>query len=226
MHDTPPSDPPADRLPGLLLAFEGVDGSGKSTQIEELLAHARGRGLVANALREPGGTELGEELRRVLLERGKGVDDALLAALLFMASRRQLVLEKIRPALARGELIVLDRSFVSTWVYQGLVGGVESSFLEDLTRRVHGDAMPELILVLDLATEASRARRRARGAADAIEARGEAYLERIAAGFREIAARSERMRCVDAAGSVDEVAQRCLAHVAPLLDALEERQEA
>lgn len=210
--------------PGLLLAFEGVDGSGKTTQIERLVEHARGHGIDARILREPGGTKLGEELRRVLLE-GPGVEDALLAALLFMASRRRLVTAEIEPALARGELVILDRSFVSTWVYQGVVGGVDAELLERLTREVHGAALPELVLLLDLDATAARARRAARaGEADAIEKRGNDYMDRIGVAFREIAeARAPWIQRVDADASVDDVHARCLRVVEPHLEALAER---
>lgn len=205
---------------GILLAVEGVDGSGKSVQVGLLADALRRRGRVVQVLREPGGTSLGEELRRALLDQGRGVDDALVAALLFMASRRQLVVEKIEPALARGEVVVLDRSFVSTWVYQGIVGGVDLAFLESLTERVHGPAMPDCILLLDLEASVAMARREDRGAPDAIEERGAAYLACIGDAFRQIAAqRPDRIQVVDADGTVEAVHERCMTIVEAVLAA-------
>lgn len=203
---------------GLLIAFEGVDGAGKSTQAQRLAGTLEKQGRGVTLLREPGGTGFGERLRGLLLGDDAPVVDPLVESLLFMASRRQLVREKIEPALARGHVVLLDRSFLSTWVYQGVLGGVDLEFLLDLARRVHAASWPDRILVLDLAPEVAHERRRRRGGADGFEARGDAYLERVIAAFRQAAdAFPELVRLVEAGVAPERVAERCLAAVEGLL---------
>jgi len=201
---------------GILVAIEGVDGAGKTSQAEHLRARLAELGEVATVLREPGGTALGERLRDILL--AKSSPDPVLEALLFSASRRQLVEEAVRPRIERGEHVVLDRSFLSTWVYQGLAGGVALEVLEELTRLVHGDAWPDRILLLDLDIGEARARRDGRGdEADGFEARGDDFLTEVVHGFRWLAARDpELIRVVPSAASEAEVAQCCWTAVADL----------
>ena len=141
----------------MLIALDGVDGAGKSLQCRLLAERLESVGKPCVVLREPGGTPLGERLRAALLEGA--AQDALVEALLFMASRRHLVSERIVPELAAGKVVLLDRSFLSTWVYQGIVGGVELDFLVDLARRVHGEAWPDRILLLELSRRAAKTRR-------------------------------------------------------------------
>jgi dTMP kinase len=174
----------------------------------------RAAGRPARLLREPGGTPLGEELRRVLLAQGGERTDALVEALLFSASRRQLVVQAIRPALAAGETVLLDRSFLSTAVYQGVVGGVDLGFLDTLARRVHDDAWPDRILLLHVDPATALARRRGREGGDAFENRGDAYLARVGDGFRRLAlALPDLVSVVPGHGTPDEVAARCWAVV-------------
>ena len=198
---------------GLLVAFDGVDGAGKTTQAERLAAALKRDGRRVRVLREPGGTALGEQLRAVLLAADGQADEPLVQACLFMASRRQLVVEAIRPALAQGDTVFLDRSFLSTWVYQGVVGGVELELLEALARAAHGDAWPDQVLLLDLSAEEADGRRAGRGAADdSFEAHGFDYLVHIAQAYRDMAARlPELVTSIPAGGDPDDVAARCRA---------------
>ena len=107
----------------MFLAFEGVDGAGKSTQVRLLAQHLEGQGREVLLCREPGGTELGEELRRILLVTG-GEMDSEVEVLLFMAARAQLCNKVIRPALEAGKVVISDRFLWSSVVYQGIVGGL------------------------------------------------------------------------------------------------------
>ncbi|MCA8971579.1 MAG: dTMP kinase [Planctomycetes bacterium] len=194
----------------LLLAVEGVDGSGKTLQVERLAHAIRAEGHEVVVLREPGGTALGEALREVLLDGSVEVSDPLVAALLFSASRRQLVVEAIAPALARGAVVVLDRSYLSTLVYQGMVGMVDLEFLHEVQRRVLGDVNLDAILLLDIDESTARERRRVRGEdADAIEARGDAYLARVSQAFRDLAEQDPIVHVIDARASVDDVHREC-----------------
>jgi dTMP kinase len=216
----------------LLVAFEGVDGAGKSLALQGCAEALRARGQDCLVLREPGGTRAGEELRAILLERDLLERDALLEALLFSASRRQLVLERIAPALAAGQHVLLDRSFLSTWVYQGLAAdprhAVPLERLEEWTRLVHGEFWPDAILLLDLPDEdAARRRAKRRGpqgpdrttsTADGMESRGEEFLSQVAASFRTLAQRDpDWIRVIDARPAPEELRQACLSELDRLL---------
>ncbi len=172
---------------GRLIVFEGGEGSGKSTQLRRLSATLERHGVSHACLREPGGTVLGTEVRRVLLDRASDIEPRA-EALLFMASRAQLVEREIRPALARGEVILLDRFFLSTYAYQ--VGG--HGLPEDQVRAANnfatGGLVPDLTLLLDfpVAEGLARAARRATSH-DRMEAMGEPFHDRVAGAFATFA---------------------------------------
>ncbi len=206
--------------PGRIIAFDGLDGAGKSLQARRLATRLSERGLDVKVFREPGGTPLGERLRDVLLEGGDIAGDPLLEGLLFSASRRALTLSSLAPRKACGAWSLLDRSFLSTLVYQGLVGGVDLEFLEGMTREVHGEAFPDRILVLDVSPELASQRRRVRSAEDmdAFEGRGEEYLRRVGEAYRFLASNhSDLCVRIDAEGSIEEVSGRCYEAVKDLL---------
>lgn len=199
---------------GKLIALDGVDGAGKSVQCRRLAERLTAAGHDCVVLREPGGTPLGERLREALLEGS--VRDALVEALLFMASRRHLVVERIQPEVEAGRIVLLDRSFVSTWVYQGVVGGVDLDYLVDLARRVHGAFWPDRVLLLELDAATARSRRVERASdapsstADAFEDRGAEYLERVRAAYGQLADRfPEWIQPIDARPSVASVTEEC-----------------
>ena len=172
---------------GRLIVFEGGEGSGKSTQLRLLADALAGASIEHRCLREPGGTELGEEVRHLLLEREwKVVPRA--EALLFMASRAQLVEREIRPALDRGEIVLLDRFFLSTYAYQ--IGG--HGLAEADVRAANGLAtaglVPDVTLLLTFPAAQGLARAAERSSAhDRIEWMGERYHERVAAAFESFA---------------------------------------
>ena len=148
----PASNPHAwmSALAGKFLAFEGADGSGKSTQLARFVACAEAAGLTVCELREPGGTVVGEAIRAVLLDHAsEGI--ALSAEMfLYMASRAQLVKEKVRPALARGELVVADRFVPSTIAYQGAVGGMPEDDIRAVAQIATGGIAPDPVVVIDV----------------------------------------------------------------------------
>ena len=181
--------------------LEGGEGVGKSTQAAALARH-----LGAVLTREPGGTALGEALRDLLLGPARPAPVARAETLLMLAARAQHVAEVIEPALARGEDVVCDRYSGSTLAYQGYGRGLELGDLNDLDRWASGGRAPDLVILLDLPVERAR-RRRAGSAPDRIEGEGEEFLERVQAGFRELAAAAPgRWKVVDASGDVAEVA--------------------
>ena len=209
--------------PGLLIAFEGLDGSGKSTQVRlcaEWLASAPSRAASPPlVLREPGGTALGESIRALLL--GEAAMGALAETLLYQAARAELYEHVVLPALARGETVLLDRSHYSTWAYQGAGLGVDRGMIEAVTRAVTRGRMPDRVVLLDVPPGLALERLAARGEGapgDRIEQRDERFFARTAEGYRELARSApERFVVVDGRGSAAEVAravQRALSDVA------------
>ncbi len=201
--------------PGLFLSLDGSDGAGKSTQLRLLADWLRGRGLAVTECTDPGGTDLGKQLRQILLGY-RGQMGLRCEALLFMASRAQLVEEIIRPALALGHVVVCDRFLLANVVYQGHAGGLDPEELWQVGRFSTGGMQPDLALVLDLPLAQSLARRKTQ--ADRLESRGAEFHERVRAGFLAEASKDPgRIRVLDAAGSVEQVQEALRREVLALL---------
>lgn len=208
---------------GVLLALDGLDGAGKTTQCRLLVEWLRSCGHAVTACTDPGGTALGNELRRLLLDY-HGAMALACEAFLFMASRAQLVAEVIRPALAAGQLVVADRFVLANVVYQGHAGGLDPEELWRIGRLSTEGLEPDLTLVLDLQLSVALARRGGRGPhggqADRLERRGHDFFERVRQGFLvEARRRPERIRVLDASGSVEAVHQQIRQEVARVLAA-------
>lgn len=183
------------------MAVEGGEGSGKSTQAR-LLAERLGAVLT----REPGGTRLGEEIRRLVLE-GTDDMDPRTEALLMAAARAQHVAEVIRPALAGGRHVVTDRFTPSSLAYQGFGRGLDAVEIENLSRWATGGLSADLVVLLDVPDEERRARTGA--PRDRLEAAGDDFHDRVIAGFRQMASRGDgSWEVVDGSAPVDEVAER------------------
>jgi dTMP kinase len=192
----------------MFLSLDGIDGTGKSTQLGLLADWLRGQGREVVICIDPGGTPAGQVIRSTLLSGDHDLAPAC-EALLFLASRAQLVAEVIQPALAAGRVVISDRYLLATVCYQGHGGGLSPGLLWDAGRLSTGGVMPGLTLVLDLPVEQARLRRSSRDGGDRIERRPPEYHERVRQGFLLEARRDpERIRVVDASGSVQEVHQR------------------
>jgi len=202
---------------GLLVVFEGAEGAGKSTQLR-LLADwlgARGRDVVA--VREPGGTIIGDEIRRILLDPNADIVPRS-EALLFMASRAQLVEREIRPALESGATVLLDRFFLSTYAYQGVGRGIPEADLRASNAIATQGLVPDLTLLLTMPVAAGLARAIDRGERDRMERADLEFHERVARAFETFATREwqeEHPECgpivlVDANGTQPAVFDRVL----------------
>ena len=201
---------------GLFFSLDGIDGCGKSTQSARLLKWLEAQGHSVIACRDPGGTALGDQLRAILLEQKQSL--ALAAeALLFMASRAQLVAEIIRPALERGVAVVSDRFLLANVVYQGHGGGLDLRQLWDAGRLSTGGIEPDLTFVLDLQIDLARAR--CKRQADRIESRSDDYHERVRQGFVSQAhVQPDRIVLVDASAAEDAVHERIVQEVRRVLE--------
>lgn len=205
---------------GFFITFEGPEGAGKSTQIRRLAHDLGQRGYAVCVTREPGGTRLGERLRR-LIKHFPGPEPVAPEAelLMFGASRAQLVRQVILPHLAGGGLVLCDRFADSTTVYQGLGRRLDAAFIQAMHRVTIGGRWPDLTFLLDLDVDAGLARARQRrgnrpGPADRIEAESRAFHQAVREGFLALA-RTEprRFRIVDAAADPDTVHACILAEV-------------
>lgn len=208
-------------MAGGLIVLEGIEGVGKSTQLWHLLRRLEGRGLVARAVREPGGTPAGDEIRRLLLDPASHLDERT-EALLFMASRAQLVSDVIRPALARGEFVLADRFFLSTYAYQIAGRGLSEENVRRANALATGGLVPDLTVLLDLPSGAGLERAAQRSAHDRIERSGADFYDRVRGAFVEFATPAWQQGhpeagpvvLVDASGDEATVAGRIASEVA------------
>lgn len=204
-------------MSGLFITLEGGDGAGKSTQVELLQAWLEARGHEVVRTREPGGTTLGVELRKLLLH-GDDVDPRA-EALLYAADRAQHIATIVRPALERGAVVVQDRYIDSSLAYQGAGRVLDTEDVRHLSEWATGGLQPRVTAILDIAPEDAAARRHARGGtADRLESEEADFHQAVRAGFLEIAAADpDRCLVIDATLPVDEVHAEILARVAPHL---------
>jgi dTMP kinase len=167
---------------GMFVTFEGIDGAGKSTQIEWAATWLRERVSELVVTREPGGTPLGEALRKLLLSPGRRMHPEAEALLMF-ASRREHIAEIIEPALARGALVMCDRFADASFAYQGGGRGVEWERLLSLEQWVQGDLQPDLTVFFDVPVDVAQKRLAAVKVADRFEQEKAAFFERVRAGY-------------------------------------------
>lgn len=207
-----PSAKPAPSLPpslveavrGKFLVFDGPDGSGKSTQLARFLSAARAAGLNPVEVREPGGTEIGEKIRRALLDHLEQDMTLRCEMLLYMASRAQLVEQFIRPALDRGQLVVADRFVSSTLAYQGAAGGLPIDDIAAAARIACGSTTPDLVVIFDV--DENTAAGRLNPLLDRMEAKGIEFHRRVRQGYlAQIAADPTHNARIDAAAAEDQV---------------------
>lgn len=205
---------------GRLITLEGIEGAGKSTLARWVCEWLQGRALRVRLTREPGGTDLAERVRRIVLERGSESVGSATETLLMFAARGIHLDNLIRPALARGEWVVSDRFTDATRAYQGGGRGVDAAWIEDLAARVHADVQPACTLLLDLPVAMGLARAKSRqGAADRFEAETSAFFERVRARYLELSRREpDRIHVIDAAAPIEDV-QRQVAVILSRLSA-------
>ncbi len=192
-------------MPGCFITLEGIEGVGKSSNLAAIADQLRGAGISVVVTREPGGTPLAEELRRVVLHATEPVSEE--AELLLMFAARAIHVEQlIRPALARGDWVVCDRFTDATRAYQGSGRGQPLARIDTLAGWVHADVQPDLTVLLDAPVEVALARTRGRGSEDRFERENLAFFERVRAGYLDLARREPaRFLVVDAAAPLGEV---------------------
>lgn len=190
-----------------LISFEGLDGSGKSTQAHLLAAWYREQGFEVELLREPGGTETSEVIRSLLLDNSRRIDP-FAELLLFSAARSQMVTEKVRPLLEAGVVVICDRFFDSTTAYQGFGRGLaEPAWLNAFHRKVTGGLVPDRTYLIDITPDLAQSRREGRSEDDRMEASGKEFYRRVYEGYRWLAeSEPDRVRSLDGSATIEELA--------------------
>ncbi|MAG33148.1 MAG: dTMP kinase [Deltaproteobacteria bacterium] len=187
------------------IAFEGIDGCGKSTLLQAVAERLRARGSDPLCVREPGSTPLGERVRKALLDPATGDLTAWTEVCLFTACRAEMVATQIRPALAAGRDVLLDRYFYSTLAYQAYGAGADIETTRALQLAAVGGLLPDVVVMPDISVE--EAARRRQSADDRMEAKGAAFLERVRRGFlAQAKADPSRWRVLDGARTPEVVA--------------------
>ena len=191
---------------GLFITVEGIDGCGKSTQATLIAAALEAAGHDVLRLREPGGVKISEQIRAILLDPANAEMGDVCELLLYEAARAQLVHQVIRPALAAGKTVICDRFYDSTTAYQAFADGLDRGMVSQANELAVDGCRPDLTLVFDLPVEDALRRRSGREAEDRLELKGLEFQERVAAGFRAVAAdEPDRVKLIDAGGSIAEV---------------------
>lgn len=197
-------------LAGRFVVFDGPDGSGKSTQLREVMNAARRAGVIVCDVREPGGTVVSERIRQILLDASLPEMSVRCELMLYMASRAQLVSERIEPALRRGEFVLADRYVSSTLAYQGTAGGIDWEEVVRVAQAACGDRFPaDLTVVFDV--DQATAATRLNPLLDRMELKGAAFHERVRQGFLEQARTwPNRYAIIDARQPAETVTQAAL----------------
>ena len=201
---------------GRFITLEGIDGAGKSTHLEWLAAQLRERGRSVQVTREPGGTTLGESLRKLLLDPQTAMN-AETEALLMFAARREHLDRVIEPALARGEWVVCDRFTDATFAYQGGGRGLDWQRLRQLEAWVQRGLEADLTLLLDVPPAVARERTRQARGADRFEREQHDFFERVRAAYLKRAAEAPaRIKVLDATRSIDQIQRELAQHAGAL----------
>lgn len=196
-------------MSGIFITFEGTEGCGKSTQIQSLAKRLKASGKQVEITREPGGTDIGETLRKLLQSpENEGQISPITELLLFSACRAELTEQVIKPAINRGDFVICDRFYDSTFVYQGIGRSLNHSFIKQLKNIAVGTLTPNLTFVLDLDAKAGldRAHSRQSGSLDRIESESLEFFEQIRDGYLAIAkAEPNRFCVIDASLSIESI---------------------
>jgi dTMP kinase len=196
---------------GLFVTFEGMDGSGKTTQLRRLAAHLRALGRTVLETAEPGGTAIGRKIRQILLDAGNQELSPTAELLLYFASRAQNVNESILPALERGEIVLADRFTDSTLAYQGCARGLGAEIVLALDRIACRGLQPDLTLLLEISPDTSLARARARNSAETspetrMDEQGLEFHRKVYEAYQALAAgEPNRVKRIDGTASADDV---------------------
>lgn len=210
----------------MFITLEGIEGSGKTTQIGRLVEYLENRGLECITTRQPGGTPIGETIRSILLDPSNRDLDPMAELLLYMADRAQHINAFIKPCLNAGQVVVCDRYFDATLVYQGFARGLDIELIQKLHRLLFEDLKPDVTLLLDLAPQVGLGRAweqlnqgQRSGHESRFEAEAIVFHEAVRAGYLELARlEPDRIQIIDAAQTEDQVHDAMIKVVSSYID--------
>lgn len=198
-------------MKGLFITVEGTDGAGKSTQIQLLTDYLKSKGRNVILKREPGGTEISEKIRELILDVNNKEMSDVAEALLYAASRAQLVQQVIKPALVKGEVVICDRFVDSSIVYQGIARGLGKNMVEEINRFAIDGIMPDITLFFDLSPEIGIKRKMQDQKLDRMESEKLDFHLRVYEGYKTLTNMySDRIRRIDANMTIEEVHKQVL----------------
>lgn len=206
------------RMNGIFITMEGPDGSGKSTQINQLKSYLSNKGYDIILAREPGGTRISEKIREVILDKNNTEMGDMTELLLYAAARAQLVTEVIKPALDKGQAVICDRFVDSSAVYQGIARGLGIDTVYAVNDYALNGIIPDITFLLDLSAEEGIKRKTKQAELDRLELESLEFHKRVVAGYRQLAdLNGNRIVKIDATLTVDEIFQKMVAKLEPLL---------
>ena len=199
----------------MFISFEGIDFCGKSTQIELLKDYLIEKNKKVEILREPGGTELSEKIRVMLLDNKNSSMSAETELLLFSASRAQLVREKIRPYLQKGYYVISDRFHDSSTAYQGYGRGIPIEKVRQVHKLAIGDTIPEITFFIDIPVGVAneRKKKKSKGKLDRIELADIEFYNRVRNGYLEIASKEDRFKVVDGTQTIENINNQIISEI-------------
>ena len=196
-------------MKGLFITFEGIDGCGKTTQIEMLSSDLQKEGIPFVLIREPGGTSIGEKIRTILLDKANSGMDERTELLLYEAARAQIVKEKIIPELESGKVVICDRFYDSTIAYQGYARGLDLQEIDFLNNWSAAGIKPDITFLLDLDEETAYRRRHGRSdEEDRLEAEGLLFMKKVRDGYLSRSKEDARFQVLDALKTPEEIYQQ------------------
>ncbi|MFH0989214.1 MAG: dTMP kinase [bacterium] len=191
---------------GLFITFEGIDCSGKSTQVELLVEHLRQAGREVIVPRDPGGTEIGEKIRSILLDKKNLGMSRETELFLFGASRSQLVQDVILPSLQEGNIVVCDRFYDSTTAYQGWGRGLSIEAIRQMNQVAARGLIPDITFFIDIPIdEIGRRMKKQQTTADRMESNGTSFYENVRAGYFALAAEDKRVIVIDGTQTIERI---------------------
>lgn len=205
-------------MKGFLISFEGIDGSGKSTQAELLYTHLVDHGYTARLLREPGGTDIGERIRSLLLDSAFTEMAPYTELFLYLAARAQICSQVITPALERAEVVIMDRFIDSSSAYQGYARGLGVVTVEELNSIAAGGVVPDMTFFVDC--DPATALSRVDSKPDRLESEGLTFMERVREGFLQLCfVHKDRFILIDGEQPVDTINRLIISEMSKLFDA-------
>jgi len=206
---------------GLFIVVEGIDGSGKTTQIKNLYEYLTSKGIPTTVTREPGGTVIGEKIRDIVLDKAHKNMDAITEMLLIAASRAQHVVEFISAKQKAGVTVICDRYVLSSYVYQGVARGIELETVKKVNEYAMSGVIPDITFFINIDNEESVKRRSERQVNDRIENEDNAFHIKVCNGYREMVKHLDNVQIIDGMQKVENVTLDIVTHINKLIRRLD-----